>query len=195
MEMRRPGYTTGQEQEVWAGSPSLRCTIHLWAISIAIAYFIAMFWDSTLVGMLRSGMFVRVPDIARAMFNPNGSVKTWASLIPWALCLFPAFWYSVQLKAIRYSLTSQRLSVDSGIFVRTHDQLELFRVRDFVIDAPLYMTILGVRHVRIISRDESLPILTLIAQPNAHALIDMVRELVQRRKDEIGLREIETNSA
>jgi hypothetical protein len=50
-----------------------------------------MFWDSTLVGMLRSGMFVRVPDIARAMFNPNGSVKTVGLAYPVGAVSVPCF--------------------------------------------------------------------------------------------------------
>lgn len=192
---RRPGYTAGLEETVWEGRPSLRCTIHLWALSIAIAWFLSIFWDMAMSGMVRSGFFSSLPPvIAQSLFSRTGTPSIGLTLLPWIFCLLPVFSYSVQLFATTYRLTTQRLHITTGIFVRLHDQIELFRVRDFLIDAPLYLALMGVRHLRIISRDESLPVVTLIAQKDAYALIDEIRKNVQQRKDEVGMREIETNA-
>lgn len=190
----RPGFTTGKEEEIWHGAPAIRATIYFWVFSLIIGLIFFYLCNNALVGMLNGGLFNSLPSLARSMFTPTGEVKFWLQAMPLVICLFPVFWYTLGLIFTSYSLTTQRMHIRTGILIRTYDQLELFRVRDFLIDAPLYMVVLGLGHVRVISRDESLPLLTLIAQSEPSKLIDMIRDNVQRRKDEVGMREIETNT-
>lgn len=188
---RRPGFTAGTEEEVWRGHPALRSTIYFWAISLVLAYFVSLMWDRLLRAIYDWNLF---GPFSSSIYGPDGAPAL-AGVIPWVVCCMPVFWYSLGLATTTYRLTTQRLYVSSGILMRTYDQLELFRVRDFMVDAPIHLIILGTGHVRVISRDESLPLLTMIAQPNFKWLVDQIRDLVQRRKDEVGMREIETNHA
>ncbi len=194
MSPNRPGFTTGKEEEIWSGTPAIRSTIYYWIFSLVGGLIIFYVFGKLMTGLLSAGAFSAIPGAAVALFTPTGDLKGWVRALPLFVCLFPAFWYTLGLILTSYKLTTQRLHVRTGILIRTYDQLELFRVRDFLIDAPLYMVILGLGHVRVISRDESLPLLTLIAQPASDKLIDMIRDNVQRRKDEVGMREIETNT-
>lgn len=192
---QRPGFTAGTEAEVWRGGPALRSTFYFWALSFAAAWFLALMWDKLLMGLNGFGVFSQIPALSHEIFPDGKAPVWWLSIVPWLICLIPAAWNTMNLAVISYELTNQRLVVRAGIMVRTHDQLELFRVRDFLIDTPIHMALLGLSHVRIISRDESLPVLTLLAQPHAERLLDVVRDNVQHRKDEVGMREFETNMA
>ncbi len=191
---RRPGFTTGTEEQVWHGKPALRATIYMWLFSLAIGALLSFAWQKIL---LDGGYIIQVVAIIPQLipvFYPQGQPAWWLTLVPWILAIIPVGKYTLLLALTSYTLTTQRLSVKSGILFRTYDQVELFRVRDFMIDAPLYFTILGLGHVRVISRDESLPILTLIAQPEPEKLVNLIRDRVQARKDEVGVREFETNA-
>ena len=192
---RRPGFTTGSEEEVWRGGPALRSTMYYWFFSALAAWFIYILWIKGFHILNDMGLFgVRKPGSLSVTLFPNGELVWWLAIIPWIICLIPALWHTLNIAVISYEMTSQRLTVRSGILVRVHDQMELFRVRDFLIDTPIHLGLLGLSHIRIISRDETLPVLTLLAQPHAEELVNIVRTNVQRRKDEVGMREFETNS-
>lgn len=190
----RPGFTSGTEEEVWSAHPALRSTLYFWVVSLVGGFIVYISFERMASGMLSAGIFSGLPFLVPLLFKSNGELKTLAGLLPFLFCIFPVFWYSLGLACTRYILTTQRLHIRTGILVRTYDQVELFRVRDFMIDAPIHMVLLGLGHVRVISRDESLPVLTLIAMPQPQQLIDLIRNHVQRRKDEVGMREIETNT-
>jgi uncharacterized membrane protein YdbT with pleckstrin-like domain len=191
---RRPGFTTGTEEQVWQGKPALRATLYMWLFSLAGGAILHFGWNKILTdqGIMYSALSY-IPFLIRFIY-PQGQPASWLYIVPWVIALTPVIKYTLALMMTTYGLTTQRLSVKTGILFRTHDQVELFRVRDFMIDAPLYFTILGLGHVRIISRDESLPVVTLIAQAEPEKLIDLVRTRVQYRKDEVGVREFETNA-
>lgn len=191
---RRPGFTTGTEEQVWRGKPALRATIYMWLFSFAGVAILYFGWNKILTDQgIMFSILNYVPGLTRLIY-PNGQPASWLYVVPWLIALTPVIKYTLALFMTEYALTTQRLSVKTGILFRTYDQVELFRVRDFMIDAPLYFTILGLGHVRIISRDESLPVVTLIAQTDPEKLINLVRDRVQYRKDEVGVREFETNA-
>lgn len=192
---RRPGFTSGTEEFVWKGHPSLRSTVYSWTLSSLAAWLISLVWVQLFTSLYANGMLPAAPLVTQMIYGADGQMALWFRVIPWVVCLVPVFWYSLNLAATTYELSTQRLTVRTGILVRTMDQVELFRVRDFMVDTPLHYMILGIAHVRVISRDESLPILTMIAQPRPYDLVDVIRFHTQRRKDEVGMREIETNTA
>lgn len=190
---RRPGFTVGQEETLWESHPALRSTLYFWGFSILGAAFLFHFWGKLMAAFYADGLFANMPGLAGMIYAEPELMVWWLRILPSALCLLPVFLYSLSLACTSYKLTNQRLLVRTGILMRTHDQVELFRVRDFLIDAPIHLALMGLGHVRVISRDESLPVVTLIAQLDATTLIDTIRMQVQRRKDEVGMREIETN--
>lgn len=191
----RPGFTSGQEDLVWRGGPALRSTIYHWIFSILTAWLLYVLWIKGFDGLNKMGLFgAREQGSLAVTLFPNGDLVWWLAIVPWVIALLPALWHTLNIAVISYEMTSQRLTVRSGILVRISDQMELFRVRDFLVDTPIHLGALGLSHVRIISRDETLPVLTLLAQPNAEELANIVRQNVQRRKDEVGMREFETNA-
>lgn len=190
---RRSGFTIGSEEPIWSGRPALRATLYLWLGSALLGWLLSFAWMMILKNPSTASLLSYVPTLGN-MLIPRGQPIWLLRAVPWLFVFYPALSYTLRLMVTRYSITTQRINVRSGVFFRVHDQIELFRVRDYMIDAPIYYTIMGVSHVRIISRDESLPVLTLIAQPHGEELINTIRDYVQKRKDEIGMREFETNS-
>jgi len=191
---RRPGFSTGTEEFIWEGRPALRATVYMWILSLALGYGLSLVWQRILTDGALLALLSYVPILLKVFFTGT-TPKWWLAPVPWIIAVFPIAWYTLSLAVTSYALSTQRMTIKTGVFFRTFDQLELFRVRDFVVDAPLYYTLLGLGHVRIISRDESLPLLTLIAQPDPFELVNIIRNKVQIRKDEVGTREIETTSA
>jgi membrane protein YdbS with pleckstrin-like domain len=186
-EQRRSGFSSGTEEPRWRGKPSLLSTTYFWIISVIAAFFISQQVESLAAFLGGKGL--------RFLLDSSGrQVIGWLPLAIWLVILWPVFSRTMSLLATTYEITNQRIIIRSGILVRTHDQVEMFRIRDFMLDAPLFLNILGLSHIRVISRDESLPLLTLFAQPQGPALVDLIRFETQRRKDEVGVREIETGT-
>ena len=89
--------------------------------------------------------------------------------IPWAL------WAYLSTKSSRYELTNQRLVVHAGVFTRTQEQLELYRVRDTKFIQPLVLRFFGVGNVMVLSSDASTPYVMLCAIEDAPQVMQRVR--------------------
>lgn len=95
-----------------------------------------------------------------------------------------AIWKYMEVKCKTYTLTSQRLRVESGIFSKKCDSLELYRVKDTKFDQPFLLRLFGMGNVSLISSDSTTPITTIIAIKDAHLLQEQIRSLVEERRDQ-----------
>jgi membrane protein YdbS with pleckstrin-like domain len=73
----------------------------------------------------------------------------------------------LQLKTTRYRLTNQRLTIESGLFSRRVDDVDLRSVQDVGLEQSALERVLGVGRLMIISSDPTRPrvVLAGIAQP------------------------------
>jgi len=85
------------------------------------------------------------------------------------------------LSFTRYSLSKDRLFLETGLLNTKCEEVLLYRVRDISLSISLGQRIFGVGTVTIQSSDKSLPVLTLknIKQPRA------VKELVHQTVEEM----------
>jgi uncharacterized membrane protein YdbT with pleckstrin-like domain len=95
------------------------------------------------------------------------------------------------IQSMRYELTNERLITQSGIFSKTIDELELYRVRDFQIKQPFYLRLHGLANIVLLTLDQSTPILVIYAVPNARSLLNTIRALVETRRDAKGVRAVD----
>lgn len=104
-----------------------------------------------------------------------------------SLLLFVALWLlaaGVGQHAVRYSLTATRLEIERGVLGRRLESIELWRVRDVVLDQSLLERMRGVGRLTVYSTDRVEPVLTLGPVAGARALFDRVRDTVAAaRKD------------
>lgn len=96
--------------------------------------------------------------------------------IPWAI----AAW--LRVKTTTYRLTNERLITERGIFSKTTDTLELYRVRDLQITAPFFQRLMGLQTVHLLTADTSTPCLILDYMPVAAGLPDKLRVQVEEMR-------------
>ncbi len=58
---------------------------------------------------------------------------------------------------IKYRITTQRIVIDSGIFSKKMDQIDLYRVNDFQVERPFSQRVLGTGNIRITTFDKLNP--------------------------------------
>lgn len=102
--------------------------------------------------------------------------------------LLPAFyalWKWIEIKSTKLTLTDQRLIIRSGVFTKTTNETELYRVRDTAIEEPFFYRLFGVGNVIIYSTDEAEGRLHFNAYPKPHWIKDQIRnnaEACRQRK-------------
>lgn len=118
-----------------------------------------------------------------------------AAQIPAFLVLLSPLVYAlgkvIIIKSVRYEVTSERIKVNSGIFSKKTNAMELYRVKDYTMKAPFFYRLFHLGNIYITTSDHSTPLLTLKAIPNAQKLMDDIRTHVELRRDLKGVREVD----
>lgn len=91
----------------------------------------------------------------------------------------------------RYELTRERLLKSFGVLSKRHDELELYRVRDYRVEQPFLLRLLGLGHVSLVTADKLERYLRLEAIPDAPGVKDRMRILVEERRLRTGTRDLE----
>jgi uncharacterized membrane protein YdbT with pleckstrin-like domain len=97
--------------------------------------------------------------------------------IPWA------FWRWLQVRNTTYTLTDQRLKTTRGVFTRTTEDLELYRVRDNRFEQSFAERLFGLGQVVLFTTDETSPEIRLTFIKDAESLREKIRTLVEARRD------------
>ncbi len=78
-----------------------------------------------------------------------------AGYLTMAIFMIPGFWSYLYQTTTIYTCTSERLIIEKGLFVRTEDEIELYRVIDVFSSANLFQMLFGVGSVRVKSTDQT----------------------------------------
>jgi uncharacterized membrane protein YdbT with pleckstrin-like domain len=106
--------------------------------------------------------------------------------------LWVARWWIT--KSTSYELTSQRLKIGTGILNRKLDELELFRVKDYAMDQPLFLRLVGLGNLTLVTSDASTPTVAIRAIANVEAVREKLRNAVQAERDRKRVREMDVDS-
>lgn len=104
-----------------------------------------------------------------------------------SLCLLYRFAY---LRSIRYHVGSEQLIREHGVFQRSVDYMELYRVVDFAERQTLPQQLLGLKSVTIFSMDRSTPRLELTGMTNKQDIVSLIRQRSETNKRRKGIYEI-----
>lgn len=152
----------------------------------------------TLAGA-RSGSSKRTPDAADAASAGaeevawTGTPSHWPNLwrylliitIPWAI------WVSIVIATTRFTITTQRLRIVTGVFSRHTEEIELYRVRDTGISQTLLQRVVGLGTLSMQTTDASMPNVALANIRDAHGVRETLRRIVERVRRIQKVREIE----
>jgi uncharacterized membrane protein YdbT with pleckstrin-like domain len=106
--------------------------------------------------------------------------------------IFIGIWKYLVVKTTKYELTTQRLRLRTGVLNKEINELELYRVKDFKIDQPLFLRIFSVANIVISTSDNSHPVICIRAVSDAEGLLSKIRENVEiMRRNRV--REVDMN--
>lgn len=113
-------------------------------------------------------------------------------LLMWlSAALLPVLAYRlVYLRRMVYRLTGEQLIHEHGVFTRSCDYVELYRVVDFAEQSSLLQQICGLKTVSIYSGDRNTPRLDIIGMDAGERLVPLIRTLVEQNKRRKGIYEI-----
>lgn len=92
-----------------------------------------------------------------------------------------------------YELTSQRLRIRTGILNRRLNEIELYRVKDYVMDQPLFLRLLGCGNLTILSSDVTTPELVMKAIAGVETVREQLRAAVQHERDRKRVRQLDVD--
>ncbi|MBY8822689.1 PH domain-containing protein [Sphingomonas colocasiae] len=125
----------------------------------------------------------------------RGTLLGWLTL---ALCIVAVGFVIILIKWIQnlattYEVTEDRLILRKGIFVKSIDEIELYRVKDIRIDFTLINQWAGIGTITVLSSDETTRDAPLIMPDieNAQARRESLRLLVDTARQKRRVREVD----
>ena len=120
-----------------------------------------------------------------------GSFAACGLLVWLVVPIFVAVQRFLELHHTRYRLTNERFEITTGVLSRRTEQLELYRVKDLSIEEPFVLRLAGFGNLILHSSDRSHPKLVLQGVRECANLRDQVRGLVEKRRDEKRVHELD----
>lgn len=162
-----PAASSPTESTLWKGHTSQ--WVHFWY------YFFCLLLAVACIG----GAFVTVGLTVTGLVVP--------------LAMWVVRWWVT--KSTSYELTTQRLKISSGILNKRLDELELFRVKDYSMNQPLFLRMLGLGNLAMVTSDASTPVIAIRAIPNVEEVRELLRTAVQSERDRKRVRELDVDGS
>jgi uncharacterized membrane protein YdbT with pleckstrin-like domain len=162
--------SASQENTAWSGTPSQLRNLGLYLLCAAVA--IALIGSAS---------------------HFDGSMRT----IVLALVLLPigiASWRWLVTMSTQYTLTDQRLILRSGVFGRSTEYVELYRVKDSQFTQAFVERLLGLGTITLRTTQDSAPLVVMAGMNSPEPLWNQIRGLVEARRDAKGVREMDMHT-
>jgi uncharacterized membrane protein YdbT with pleckstrin-like domain len=101
----------------------------------------------------------------------------WISLLSAIFGLY-RFWF---IRSVCYTITPEIIRIKRGIFFKRTDQVELYRVKDYILTQPFLLQVFGLMNLTLKSTDPENPVVWLRGIP-ASNLVDTLRGYVQQAR-------------
>ena len=122
----------------------------------------------------------------------NFGVYLLCGLLCWLLVpIFFALARFLQTKCKVFELTTQRFKITSGVFTKTTETLELYRVKDIETRQPFFSRLVGIENVQMTTSDASSPFVLIEAVPSSVGFADKLRNQVEIIRQQKRVREID----
>jgi uncharacterized membrane protein YdbT with pleckstrin-like domain len=100
--------------------------------------------------------------------------------------------YWLKQRKSRYKLTSQRVVVEHGIFSQRMEQVDLYRIKDYVVERPFWQRLVGNGNLIVETSDTTTPRIHLRALPvDVVALYEALRQATEAEKARRGVRVVD----
>jgi uncharacterized membrane protein YdbT with pleckstrin-like domain len=123
---------------------------------------------------------------------PNFSALLLAILTV-GLALLVYWWRS---RAIRYRVTSQRIVIESGLLSKKMEHIDLYRIRDYVVERPFGQRLVGTGNLVLEAMDSTTPQFRLQGlKTDVVGLYEKLRVLTEADKRARGVRLVDYETA
>src|ERR1700752_4513006 len=101
----------------------------------------------------------------------KGSPSQWMNVFTFiisAILIIPipfAIWKYFQVKFWSFEITDTRIVEHSGVFSKTVDEIQLYRVRDIRLEQPFIFMLLGLSNIILVTRDRTSIVMVIPAIP------------------------------
>jgi len=158
------------ETALWSGHTSQ--WVHFWYYFLCILLAVGIAFAATIPALFTGGLAYLALIIPAVMWI----IRWWAT------------------KCTTYTLTSQRLRITSGILSKKVDELELFRVRDYTMDQPFLLRLVGLGNLTLITSDATTPTLAMRAIPGIESVREKLRTAVQTERYRKRVRQMDVDN-
>lgn len=107
------------------------------------------------------------------------------------LGLVMAIWKYFDTRCNKLEVTDQRIIEHRGIFSKTTNEVELYRVKDIRLVRPFWLRMVGLSSVWLDSTDHSNPTILLKGIANGKEIKEQLRIAIDIRRDIKGVREVD----
>lgn len=126
------------------------------------------------------------------------SPSQWENAGWFALCLLVlpipyAIYRAVATRSTRMTLTSQRLKLEWGVLSKSYDQVELYRVKDFILARSFWQRVAGLGTVTLVTSDHTMPEVRLKNIKDSERVRELLRAHVERTRRLRGVRELDVS--
>jgi uncharacterized membrane protein YdbT with pleckstrin-like domain len=150
------------EEVLWRGQPAQ--IINVWKYTVALLLAAAVIVGATFLPIL------------------------WVALV---IPLAWGVWIYLVVRCRVYEVTSERLRLYRGVLNQRIDELELYRVKDSVIERPFWLRLFGLSTIVLDTSDRSHPVVEIEAIRNGPDLRDRLRKQVEYWRDRKRVREVD----
>jgi uncharacterized membrane protein YdbT with pleckstrin-like domain len=167
----------GPEEELWSGNPSAKAmlgSILAATISVVVVLAVALLGYRPLLSFI-TGFSA---DAAR-FIRHNGDLVGWVAIAVVALLVVSRLgrlaWRLAVLKSHHYRITNQRITVESGVFSKRIEEIDMRTVEDFQLVQRFIERILAIGDITVVSSDRTTARLTLIGLPDPRQMRELIR--------------------
>ena len=130
----------------------------------------------------------------------RGTSSQWKNFGAYFLCglfcwlivpIFFALVYYFKTRCKVFELTTQRFKITSGVFTKTTETLELYRVKDIQTRQPFFSRLVGIENIQMTTSDASSPSVLIEAVPTSVGFADKLRNQVEIIRQQKRVREID----
>jgi len=126
-------------------------------------------------GQILLGVIFIGLGIGLAMRAQDSSWPRWVALVPLALGVVLLLLVWIKVKSCSYRLTTQRLFVRRGWLTKHVNELELYRVKDVVVDQGVLPRVLGYGTITVLADDDTTPEVDLVSISRPTQVKEMIR--------------------
>lgn len=151
-----------EEKKIWNGSPSQWMGIKSYLVWLIIPMFMLILSIFFLTDIIYMSYFV------------------YAYLL---IGLLKSLWIFLNIRFNKIKVSNQRLIEENGIFSKTTNELELFRVKDIVFEQPFLMRLVGLSTIILITSDKTSPRVSLAGIKGGKNLKEDLRKIVEIERE------------